>query len=74
MPKTFRLPFCPGTDNIFIWWQLCNPVRKEDNYIQKLVLNILSIIPHNVACERIFSILGGLLIKGEQSKFSCLYN
>jgi hypothetical protein len=56
--KPFDLPFCSGTDNVFIWWQLCNPVRKEDNHIQKLALNILSITPHNVACERVFSILG----------------
>ena len=37
---------------------MCNPVREEENHIQKLALKILSITPHNAGCERVFSVLG----------------
>jgi len=40
------------------WWRMCNPVREEENHIQKLALKILSITPHNAGCERVFSVLG----------------
>jgi len=36
------------------WWRL---VEQENNHIQDLALKILSIIPTNAGCERIFSIL-----------------
>lgn len=54
----YDYPFSSNKDDVLAWWRLCNPVREEENYIQKLALKILSITPHNARCERVFSVLG----------------
>ena len=37
------------------WW---NCAITNDNFIQSLALKILALTPHNLSCERIFSVLG----------------
>jgi hypothetical protein len=41
--------------NIETWWRM---IEQKDNFIQQLALKIISITPHNVSCERLFSVLG----------------
>jgi hypothetical protein len=53
----YDYPFS-NKDDVLTWWHLCNPIREEENYIQKLAIKILSITPHNAGCERVFSVLG----------------
>lgn len=41
--------------SIETWWRM---IEQKDNFIQQLALKIISITPHNVGCERLFSVLG----------------
>jgi hypothetical protein len=56
--RDYDSPYSTTKNDALTWWRMCNPVREEENYIQKLALKILSITPHNAGCERVFSILG----------------
>jgi len=56
--KDYDFPYSTAKNDALIWWRMCNPVREEENHIQKLALKILSITPHNAGCERVFSVLG----------------
>jgi hypothetical protein len=53
--KPWDVKYIEGTHTIKTWWA-CATTR--DNFIQILALKIISLTPHNVSCERIFSILG----------------
>ena len=46
--------------NLKTWW---NCAITSSNYIQALALKILALTPHNVSCERIFSVLGWMCNK-----------
>ena len=61
--KGYDSKYILGIDNVFTWWKYCNPVRWKEHYIQQLAIKVLSIIPHNVGCERLFSILGWMMNK-----------
>jgi hypothetical protein len=61
--KPYDFKYVYGTDDVFRWWELCNPTREAENYIQQLAIKILSITPHNAGCERVFSILGWMVNK-----------
>jgi hypothetical protein len=41
--------------NIETWWKMIEP---QNSFIQQLALKIISITPHNIGCERMFSVLG----------------
>jgi len=56
--KDYDFSYSTAKNDALIWWRMCNPVREEENHIQKLALKILSITPHNAGCERVFSVLG----------------
>lgn len=56
--EEYKIPFSTNKGNVLTWWLLCNPIRSEENHIQKLALKILAITPHNAGCERVFSVLG----------------
>lgn len=56
--RAYDIPFSTTKNDSLIWWNMCNPVREEENHIRKLALKILSITPHNAGCERVFSVLG----------------
>ncbi|CAB4421318.1 unnamed protein product [Rhizophagus irregularis] len=56
--EEYNIPFSTNKGDVLTWWLLCNPVRSEENHIQKLALKILAITPHNAGCERVFSVLG----------------
>ncbi|CAB5391666.1 unnamed protein product [Rhizophagus irregularis] len=45
--EEYNIPYSAGRGDVFTWWILCNPVRSEENHIQKLALKILAITPHN---------------------------
>ncbi|CAI2199354.1 6222_t:CDS:1, partial [Funneliformis geosporum] len=34
----------------------------QDSFIQQLTLKIISITPHNIGCERMFSVLGWMCL------------
>ena len=53
--KPWDIKYIEGTHTIKTWWT-CAIIK--NNYIQTLALKITSLTPHNVSCERIFSILG----------------
>ncbi|CAG8553792.1 16704_t:CDS:2 [Rhizophagus irregularis] len=56
--EEYNIPYSASRGDVLTWWILCNPVRNEENHIQKLALKILAITPHNAGCERVFSVLG----------------
>ena len=58
--KPYNLDFDPKYYTVKNWWLMC---RQKNNYIQQLALMINSITPHNVSCERIFSVLGWYMNK-----------
>jgi hypothetical protein len=53
--KPWDFKYIEGTHTIKTWWA-CATLK--NNFIQILALKITSLTPHNVSCERIFSILG----------------
>ncbi|CAH1757196.1 2699_t:CDS:2, partial [Entrophospora sp. SA101] len=57
---TYDVKFVEGIETPKTWWVGC---KQEKNYIQMLSLKILSIIPHNVNCECLFSVLGWFMSK-----------
>ena len=52
--EPYKHEFVENIDTVHIWWETCH---QSKNYIQKLALKILSIIPQNASSERVFSIL-----------------
>lgn len=58
--KPYDIEFDPKNHTVNNWWLMC---RQKKNYIQQLALIINSITPHNISCERIFSILGWYMNK-----------
>ncbi|CAG8718321.1 17844_t:CDS:2, partial [Rhizophagus irregularis] len=48
--EEYNIPFSTNKGDVLTWWLLCNPVRSEENHIQKLALKILAITPHNAGC------------------------
>ncbi|CAJ0874513.1 1873_t:CDS:2 [Entrophospora sp. SA101] len=56
----YDVKFVEGIETPKTWWVGC---KQEKNYIQMLSLKILSIIPHNVNCECLFSVLGWFMSK-----------
>src|SRR5437763_12787813 len=56
----YEFKFVPGMYSVLTWWKM---IQQEENWIQKLALKICSIAPHNVGCERIFSVLGWMCSK-----------
>ena len=56
--RDFKKPYEFGFVNTYSvdsWWKM---VEQKDNWIKELALLINSITPHNVGCERVFSVLG----------------
>ena len=45
---------------ILNWWK---NIEQRNNYIQKITLKVISIVPHQVAVERVFSVLSWLTQK-----------
>ena len=54
--KEYKILFSTSKSDILTQQRLCNSVRNDENYIQKLALKILAITPHNTGCERVFSV------------------
>ena len=50
----YEIPFSISKGDILTWWNLCNPIRSDENYIQKLALKILAITPHNADVREYF--------------------
>src|ERR1044071_2231317 len=48
----------------WIWWQM---VDDSNGYLKSLAIKLFSITPHNVTCERTFSVLGFLYRRRRQS-------
>ena len=48
------------TYSVDSWWKM---VEQNDNWIKEIALLINSITPHNVGCERVFSVLGWMCEK-----------
>src|SRR2546429_7006069 len=48
------------TYSVDSWWKM---VEQKDNWIKEIALLINSITPHNVGCERVFSVLGWMCEK-----------
>jgi len=53
--KPWDIKYIENTHTIKTWWSCA---ITSNNYIQTLALKIISLTPHNISCERIFSILG----------------
>jgi len=64
--KNHRPPFDDefilSTDTITDWWMSVD-LKKNEDHIKTLALKVLSVSPHNAACERLFSILNWYLGK-----------
>lgn len=56
----YDVKYFDGIDTPKLWWNSC---KQDNNYIQMLALKILNIMPHNVSCERVFSVLGWFMSK-----------
>ena len=46
--------------SILNWWK---NIEQRNNYIQKIALKVISIVPHQAAVERVFSVLSWLTQK-----------
>ncbi|RHZ76193.1 hypothetical protein Glove_202g94 [Diversispora epigaea] len=53
--RPWDIKYIEGTHTLKTWWTCA---ITKDNFIQAVALKITSLTPHNVSCERIFSILG----------------
>jgi hypothetical protein len=53
--EPYDIEYVENIDTAYTWWETCHQV---ENYIQKVALKILSIVPQNASSERVFSILG----------------
>jgi len=61
--KDYKKPYEFGyvdTYSVGSWWKM---VEQKDNWIKEIALLINSIAPHNVGCERVFSVLGWMCEK-----------
>ena len=58
--KPYEFKYVTGTFSVDSWWKM---VEQHDNWIKEIALIINSITPHNVGCERIFSVLGWMCSK-----------
>src|SRR6266480_216036 len=61
--KDYKKPYESGyidTYSVDSWWKM---VEQKDNWIKEIALLINSITPHNVGCERVFSVLGWMCEK-----------
>lgn len=58
--KPYEFEFVDDLHCAESWWKM---IEQKENWIQKLALKILSITPHNVGCERLFSVLGWMCSK-----------
>ena len=58
--KPYDMEYVENYDTPELWWTTC---KQPDNYIQQLALKIFSIVPHQAACERVFSILDWMIGK-----------
>ena len=45
------------------WWTIMYKENDDKNYIWDLALKIFSIRPHNIRCERVFSVLEWMMNK-----------
>ena len=53
--KPYEFQYVQEMYNIETWWKMIEP---QNSFIQQLALKIISITPHNIGCERMFSVLG----------------
>lgn len=58
--EPYDFEFVPELHSVKNWWLMC---KQKNNHIQKLALMINAISPHNVSCERMFSVLGWYMSK-----------
>jgi predicted ribosome quality control (RQC) complex YloA/Tae2 family protein len=59
--RPYEFEYIPGsTFSVDSWWKM---IEQRDNWIQKIALIVNSITPHNVGCERVFSVLGWMCSK-----------
>lgn len=62
--KDFKAPYefeyVPGIFSVESWWKM---IEQHDDWIREIALIINSITPHNVGCERLFSVLGWMCSK-----------
>ena len=58
--KPYDFEFVQNIHTIKSWWFMC---KQQKNHIQKVALLTASITPHNVHCERYFSVLGWYMNK-----------
>ena len=58
--EPYEYVYNPGRYSIESWWKA---TEKYDNWIGQIASIINSITPHNVGCERVFSVLGWMFSK-----------
>jgi hypothetical protein len=58
--KPYEFEYSQSAFSIESWWRM---IEQNDNWIQKIALIINTITPHNVGCERVFSVLGWMCSK-----------
>ncbi|CAJ0767106.1 2199_t:CDS:2, partial [Entrophospora sp. SA101] len=56
----YDMEYIDNHDTPEIWWATC---RQPDNFIQQLALKLFAVVPHQVACERVFSVLDWMIGK-----------
>ena len=56
----YDMEYIDKHDTPEIWWSTCH---QPDNFIQQLALKLFAVVPHQVACERVFSILDWMIGK-----------
>ena len=59
-PWTLSHPITSTAYSVGIWQKM---VKQKDNWIKEIALLINSIAPHNIGCERVFSVLGWMCEK-----------
>ena len=52
----YDFPYSTTKNDALTWWRMCNPIREEENHIQKLALKILLITPYNTGYKMFFSV------------------
>jgi len=58
--KPYEFEYVEEMCSIETWWRM---IEQKDNFIQQLALKVISITPHNISYERLFSILGWMWSK-----------
>jgi hypothetical protein len=56
----YDMEYIDNHDTPEIWWSTC---RQPDNFIQRLALKLFAVVPHQAACERVFSVLDWMIGK-----------